>query len=153
MRSLLIAGLAVVSLTGIAQAQERPDLQEVRERVAEALEVALAAQNPAPTVTPMPLRAGRVFSVRLTIPYTETRARLEEAAAALRATQAAAPITEQTVQNQTSPLAGVNACTLPDKASHPINAKVTFNGWSYLCVEVLDDQLARRGAGWIRVAD
>jgi hypothetical protein len=44
-------------------------------------------------------------------------------------------------RQQLSSLAGLNECTLPDQTKHPVNAEVTFNGWSYLCVEVLDSQV------------
>ena len=119
----------------------------------------LMGQGAAPTVTPMPWEPNRSTEsaeavIERTAQSAELRARLLETLAALRQSQGPEmPRPTQPIQGESSPLAGVNDCTLPDKATRPINAKVTFNGWSYLCVEVLDSQLARRGAGWIRVAD
>ena len=119
----------------------------------------LAGQGAAPTVTPMPWEPNRSSEsaeaiIERNAQSAELRARLLETLAALRQSQGPeSPRTSQPAQIQSSPLAGVNECTLPDRTVRPINAKVTFNGWSYLCVEVLDNQLARRGAGWIRVAD
>jgi hypothetical protein len=48
---------------------------------------------------------------------------------------------------------GASECALPDGTTHRINAKVTYNGWSYLCVEALDANLVRSGVAWMRVAD
>jgi len=56
-------------------------------------------------------------------------------------------------RQQISALAGTGECALPDQTTRPVNTKVTFNGWSYLCVEVLDRQLARQGVAWTRITD
>ena len=117
MRKLLIAGLAVAFLTGIAYGQVA-----------------------APSVTPMPWEPNS----------DQLKAELETTLRILREeSQGQTP----TFQSQPPALAGVSECALRDRTTHPVNAKVRVNGWSYLCVEVLDSQLARQGVAWMRVAD
>lgn len=109
----------------------------------------------APTVTPMPWEPARTplsaeALVAATAQPEEVKARMLVSVAALLERQGPVP---PRILPPSSPLAGLDDCTLPDRTTRAINARVTFNGWSYLCVEVLDSQLTRRGAGWIRVAD
>ena len=45
-------------------------------------------------------------------------------------------------------VADANNCVLPDKAERPVNTTVTFEGRTFRCVEVLDENLQRRGVAW-----
>jgi len=120
----------------------------------------LAGQSPAPTVTPMPWEPANEATAAIrdridrTAPGSQERRALERALAVLDDPRAEPrDSTSLQTQDRLSVLAGLNECRLPDRTTRRVNAKVTFNGWSYLCVEVLNSQLVRQGVSWMRVAD
>ena len=104
----------------------------------------------APTSQPSPTEQSRErleailkqLQARQLLPTPETPER-KEAAARLQEEQ----------RLRLTALAGLNQCALPDGTTHPVNKTVTFLGWRYLCVEVLDASLVRQGVGWTRLTD
>jgi hypothetical protein len=137
-----------------------------------AVQVAISGQATAPSFTPLPWSAtDQPQGVGTPSADPVTAARLQEVLSRLRASQRTPETSEQTRAGQTAErlreaatqlkdqqsaqraLAGASECALPDGTTHRINAKVTYNGWSYLCVEALDANLVRSGVAWMRVAD
>jgi hypothetical protein len=103
MRKLLIAGLAVAFLTGNVYGQVA-----------------------APTVTPMPWEPNPETLLSIS---DQLKVQLETALRVLRESQdPATPPAPPTMQGQPPALAGVTECALREQTTHPVNARVRFNG-------------------------